>query len=122
MTGEDIGLLVYNAGLFSFSGTVTGIYSGNGLVVGPGLLGPYAVLNETDIFGFSGRWNNGWYSIGTFTGNLNWKIATGEFGYSGSYNGNIVTLTSTTPEPSSFLLFGSSLLGAAGMLRRRLKF
>jgi hypothetical protein len=33
--------------------------------------------------------------------------------------GSTISTTSTTPEPSSIMLFGSGILGLAGMLRRR---
>jgi hypothetical protein len=37
-----------------------------------------------------------------------------------SLSGNPKTTTSTTPEPSSIMLFGSGILGLAGVLRRKL--
>jgi PEP-CTERM motif len=61
-------------------------------------------------FAFSGQWSNGWQS----TGGVNVENA-----YGGNGGGTLV-LNTQTPEPASLMLFGSGVLGLAGMLRRRL--
>jgi hypothetical protein len=64
-------------------------------------------------FTFRGTWSNGWYSKGSAYTSIN---------YFDSGIGSIDMITSTTsptPEPGTFVLFGSSMLGAAGVLRRR---
>ena len=61
---------------------------------------------------FRGTWSNGWYSQGSANARLSFN----------SGEGSIYMTTSTTsptPEPGTFVLFGSSLLGAVGVLRRR---
>jgi hypothetical protein len=58
---------------------------------------------------FQGYWNNGFYA----TGVMSWdKVETGA--------PVTLTVTTYTPEPGSFLLFGSALAGAARTLRRTL--
>jgi hypothetical protein len=41
-------------------------------------------------------------------------------GYENTTTSTSTTTTGTTPEPSSIMLFGSGILGLAGMLRRKL--
>ncbi len=59
---------------------------------------------------FQGHWNNGFY-------------ATGVMSWDNFETGAPVTLTVTTstPEPGTFLLFASALAGLAGTLRRTLR-
>jgi PEP-CTERM motif len=59
---------------------------------------------------FRGYWNNGLFADGV----MSWdNIDTGAPA--------VLTVTTHTPEPNSFLLFGSALAGLAGTLRRRLR-
>jgi|HubBroStandDraft_4_1064222.scaffolds.fasta_scaffold47209_2 hypothetical protein len=64
---------------------------------------------EVTVAWFQGYWNSGLYADGVMT----WENLDA---------GAPVTLdvTTYTPEPGSFLLFGSALAGLAGMLRRTL--
>jgi hypothetical protein len=59
---------------------------------------------------FRGTWSNGWWSEGTL---LAMHVTSGD-------NYGSLELSTNTPEPGSFMLFGPSILGAAGLLRRRL--
>jgi hypothetical protein len=55
-------------------------------------------------------------------GNYSFELDYGEVaGPPAVLQGNLPFVASATPEPSSFVLLGSGLLGAAGMLRRRMK-
>lgn len=59
---------------------------------------------------FQGYWNNGWFADGLMIGD-----AFGTEGLSAT-----LAVTTYTPEPGSFLLFGSALAGLAGVFRRTL--
>jgi len=60
---------------------------------------------------------NGWRSSGT----LSWMDGNDGSGGGGFGNLNLLTQEASTPEPSSFLLFGSGVLGIGGWLRRQLR-
>ena len=64
---------------------------------------------EETVAWFQGYWNSGQYADGVMA-------------WDNFDAGNPVTLdvTTSTPEPSSFLLFGSAFAGLVGMLRRAL--
>ena len=62
---------------------------------------------------FRGTWSNGWYSKGSAYASIN---------YFNAGIGSIDMITSTTsptPDPGTFVLLGSSILGAVGVRRRQ---
>ena len=61
-------------------------------------------------FTFRGVWDNGWWSVGT--ANMSTDSTGDAWG--------TVEMTTYTPEPGTFALLGSAILGVAGVLRRRL--
>jgi hypothetical protein len=108
-SGPDITLTAPASG--TFSGTFTA-----------GCLPDCSPLNyvsetiETDTVTFAGHWSNGMKSIGEVDGYFDFGCAEGCGGIA-IVGGRIHTVAA--PEPSSVLLFGSGVLGFAGMLRRK---
>jgi hypothetical protein len=62
---------------------------------------------------YSGIWSNGVQGFGTFTDEFS-----EQFGSQATLNAQV---SQTTPEPGSFILLGSGLLGAMGWRRRSLR-
>jgi PEP-CTERM motif-containing protein len=99
---------------YQFSGRIT---SGSSELWGlfleadgcPDLL--YCVDTESEVFAFVGFWNNSWATTGRFD---DWFTY---YNFNAYYDLEMVT---TTPEPGTLFLFGSSVLGVMGVLRRRL--
>jgi hypothetical protein len=103
----------YNA-LFGYGGTfeLTSPYGTfNGVVTsGSSNIEPNFTEEEAGIT-FTGYWNTGLFSAGTA-----YVEVCGDCLYPGTYIGVVL---STTPEPSTLVLFGSAVLGL-GLMRRRL--
>lgn len=99
----------YSTRSLDFTGTINGgWFVANYLYCGqPESCGAYQ-MTEVD---FSGQWSNGWTSTGImdFSGQIN------------DFSGGPMYLNTQTPEPVSFILFGSGVVGVAGVLRRRLR-
>lgn len=123
LTGPDGNM---NNDLFQFTGTVTltnGTYSyehddGMLLYLGSTLVinapGPTAATSTAFTVCASG--------CNATAGTYSFELDYGEVaGPPAVLQGNLPFTATATPEPSSFVLLGSSLLGAAGMLRRRMK-
>jgi len=71
--------------------------------------------NEIDLTFQSTSGSNGW----TSSGSLSYMDGNDGSGGGGFGDLNLLTQQATTPEPSSFILFGSAALGLGGWLRRR---
>lgn len=87
----------------TFSGTVSG---------GESSLDIGESANEFDDFSFSGRWSNGWYTIGQYSG-----IA----GIPPLAAGTLIITTATTPvpEPSAIAILAPGLLTLSALRYRR---
>ncbi len=72
--------------------------------------------NQIDITFQSTSGTNGWQS----SGSLSYTDGNDGSGGGGFGGLDLLTQQASTPEPSSFLLFGSGVLGLGGLLRRRL--
>ncbi len=59
---------------------------------------------------FQGYWNNGFYADGFMIGDT--------YGTDGPFATLSITTYTATPEPGSFLLFGSALVGIAGRFQK----
>ena len=64
----------------------------------------------SEYFNFSGRSSNGWKATGSGFGGGNAE---------GDSNGYF-DLSVTTPEPGTLIIFGSGMVGLAGVLRRKM--
>ncbi len=101
---------LFNSGTFNMTGPHNLTFSGT---ISSAAAWDYAVGNgqEVDVF-FSGYWSDGIYATGQ---------ADVSFRYAG--NGNLseaeLNTAAQAPEPSSLMMFGSGLVGLAGLLRRR---
>src|SRR3974390_3272226 len=94
----------------SFTGSITsGSVSGQWWTFN----GATGIVTELDQFSFSGKWNNGWIADGAY--NLSFASCA-----SCGYSTGFLSVYTTTPEPNSLILFGSSVLGGVVVLRRRL--
>lgn len=103
-----------------FAGSTSGSYSGSGEVACldfPACTVYEGGYQEYDEFSFSGGWNNGWISVGELSGNWS-DFCTPECGDNAGWSGG-GSMVTTTPEPSGIALFGSGILGFAGILRRK---
>jgi len=96
----------FNSGTFNMNGPYGLTFSGNIDMASATVEGGDGFA-EVDI-NFSGHWNNGVYAYG--------QAFIQEQGPSGDA---YLQTTAVAPEPSSLIVFGSGILGVAGMLRRR---
>ena len=116
-----------SGGSFTITGNGTnGIPSGvifNGSFSGPVTWTLVTLANGTHNYTLSGSLTGSWYSGGMVNGaTVQLTINTGK----GFFNGSTVissgdTNISSTPEPGSMTLFGTGLVGLAGLLRRQMK-
>jgi hypothetical protein len=116
---------------FNFSYELGGVYGSGVMFSGNGIAGDYGALcllgsnqNNAGCLGGNGTSPGGEYMI------MDWWLGPGEpyapwdegqfVPLSGiQVIGNVESPGSPVPEPSSFLLFGSGLLGMAGMIKRK---
>jgi hypothetical protein len=91
----------------TFTGTFTSGYAVGFIEIS----GPEEGTLKLDMY-FSGEWNTGLKQAGF--------MQLSEIQQDGGPTGSAVLNFGPAPEPGSFLLFGSGIVGLAGMLRRRL--
>jgi len=98
-----------NSGSVSFGDSS---YAFQGQITGGTITGSYYVsfgaFYETDVFSFTGAWNNGYQGVG----------GVGIIDVAGGNDGSF-SVSTTTPEPGTIVMFGSSLVGLFGVLRLR---
>lgn len=87
-------------------GTFTGVVTSGSSRINPGFTEEEAGIT------FTGYWNNGLFSAGTAYVDVCNDCMNSPT--------TISVVMSTTPEPSTLVLFGSAVLGLGGLMRRRL--
>jgi len=145
ITGNDLGTVSFSTGILS-SGTLQmggtfaagdtfnitgngtrGIPNGvifNGSFTGPVTWTLVTLANGTHNYTLTGSLSGTWYTGGTISGaTVQLTINTGRGFFDGqtTISSGDTNFTTTVPEPGSFGLLGTGLLGIASMVRRKLR-
>jgi hypothetical protein len=101
----------------AFTAAITGgSYSGSQACLG---YYPFCSISDSQTFTFTGQWENGWTSVGSFSGSFQQDGAVPN-------SGGTLTMTTTTapapvPEPGTITLLGLGMVLVAACLRLRLR-